>query len=136
MKKKLILPLLIALIISIGAITYLKENNTLTASEFYERINVHDVQLVDIRTPEEYRTGHIKKAINIDFYSESFVESFADFNPEKPLYIYCKAGSRSMNARTMLEQKDFKYVYDLKGGITAWKEAGYEIVTEDTNVSK
>lgn len=123
------------IIIFIMAITSSKQGNSLTPDEFYEKISKSEVQLVDIRTPEEYQTGHIENAVNIDFYSDSFADSFGDFNPEKPLYIYCKGGNRSSNAIPILEKKDFKFVYDLKGGINAWKNNGYKIVQE-TNVSR
>lgn len=135
MKRKLkIIIILIAATTFIIAITFQKDRNTLKASEFYEKTNATNVQLVDIRTSEEYQSGHIKNSVNIDFTSNTFKESFVDFNPQKPLYIYCKTGIRSAKAISILENKGFKFVYDLKGGITAWKEAGYQMITEETNV--
>jgi rhodanese-related sulfurtransferase len=117
------------------AITSQNGSNTLTTSEFYEKINMPNAQLVDIRTSEEYRSGHIPNAVNIDFYSDTFEESFADFNPEKPIYLYCESGGRSSQAIALLEKKDFKLVYDLKDGMIAWKAAGLKIITEQMNLN-
>jgi rhodanese-related sulfurtransferase len=81
-----------------------------------------DVQLVDVRTPREYRSGHLGNAINIDFYkNKQFVEAFETMNKEKPVYIYCRSGVRSAKAAHKLISMGFKKIYDLKGGILNWR---------------
>ncbi len=80
------------------------------------------VQLVDVRTPAEFRKGHLAKAQNIDFYDKKgFAEAFDDFDKSKPVYIYCRSGFRSKKAASRLLQMGFSKVYDLKGGLNNWR---------------
>ncbi len=80
------------------------------------------VQLVDVRTPVEYKNGHLAKAINIDYHDKSsFFASFEKLDKEKPLYIYCRSGQRSRSAAKQLLQRGFKQIFDLKGGLNNWQ---------------
>lgn len=78
------------------------------------------IQFVDVRTPSEYKSRHIKPAVNINYMSGDFTEKFNTFNKEQPLYLYCKSGNRSRKAAQLLAQEGFTEIYDLKGGIMAW----------------
>lgn len=93
----------------------------LNPSEFRERINKKNVQLVDVRTPLEYSRGHIDHAVNIDFYSNSFFREFEKLDKFQPVYLYCRSGVRSRKAAEKLAVLDFEEIYDLKGGILNWK---------------
>lgn len=91
----------------------------------YEQAVVRkNVQLVDVRTAEEYEEGHIKSAKNIDFFADDFVEQFSSFDKEEPLYLYCRTGNRSAKASKKLYEAGFKNIIDLKGGYKAWQAAG------------
>ncbi|MFD0976051.1 rhodanese-like domain-containing protein [Salinimicrobium gaetbulicola] len=83
-----------------------------------------NVQLVDVRTAEEYKEGHIKGAKNIDFFADDFLKQFRSFDKEEPLYLYCRSGNRSAKASKQLSDAGFKNIIDLKGGYKAWKAAG------------
>lgn len=79
------------------------------------------VQLVDVRTPGEFHSGHIKNAINIDFFdSGNFQKSFEKFDKSKPVYVYCRSGARSLKAANKLVTMGFSKIYDLKGGYMRW----------------
>lgn len=81
-----------------------------------------NVQLVDVRTPKEYKEGHIINAINIDYYNTPvFQKSFKKLDPDKAIYIYCRSGARSLKAANRLIDMGFKKVYDLKGGYMRWE---------------
>ncbi|VAW12210.1 Rhodanese-like domain protein [hydrothermal vent metagenome] len=81
-----------------------------------------EVQLVDVRTPDEYEAGHIDDAINIDIMNmETFTEKLDEFDKEKPIYIYCKLGGRSNKASKVLEELGFVTIYDFSGGYDEWK---------------
>jgi rhodanese-related sulfurtransferase len=81
-----------------------------------------DVQLVDVRTPDEYDAGHIDDAINIDIMNkETFAAKFDKFDKKKPIYIYCKLGGRSNKASKILEELGFVTIYDYSGGYDEWK---------------
>lgn len=80
-----------------------------------------NVQLVDVRTANEYGSGHIKNAKNIDFFkAASFTKSFEKLDNTKPIYLYCRSGARSQKAARKLIAMGFSNIYDLKGGYSAW----------------
>ena len=77
--------------------------------------------VVDVRTPKEFGEGALEKAINIDFYNSEFDKEIAKLDKTKPIFIYCAKGGRSGKAMTKMQDLQFKEVYDLKGGYSAWK---------------
>jgi len=87
-----------------------------------------DIQLVDVRTPKEYTSGHLRNAINIDYYDSNFAVDMAKLDKNKTLYIYCRSGGRSGSAAKKLKDMGFTKVYDLKGGIIKWNKAKLEII--------
>ncbi|WP_439153085.1 rhodanese-like domain-containing protein [Winogradskyella sp.] len=89
----------------------------LSAEEFKAQVENKNVQLVDVRTPAEFNSGHIKGAKNIDFFSGKFNVEFNKLNKEKAVYVYCRSGSRSRQTSKKLEAMGFTEIYDLKGGI-------------------
>lgn len=80
--------------------------------------------VLDVRTPEEYRTGHIDGALNLNYHDADFRAQIARLDKTKPVFVYCAAGGRSGSSATMLQELGFPAVYDLKGGMKAWKSAG------------
>ncbi len=93
----------------------------LSVAEYKAQIESGKVQLIDVRTPNEYISGHIKNAKNIDFFAPSFESQFQKLNKEKPVYIYCRSGARSKKASNKLVAMGFTEIYDLKGGYLNWK---------------
>ncbi|MGE9271619.1 MAG: rhodanese-like domain-containing protein [Verrucomicrobiales bacterium] len=86
-------------------------------------------QILDVRTAREWESGWVKGAHRIDVRAEDFVAQVSkELDLKKPLLVYCHSGGRSARAAEQLESMGFKEVYDLRGGITAWKEAGKEVV--------
>lgn len=93
----------------------------LDARTYAQAICDAKVQLVDVRSPVEYHSGHIKDAVNIDFFDPSnFERSFGKMNKEKPVYLYCRSGSRSRRASHKLVHMGFVKIYDLRGGYMQW----------------
>ncbi|WP_317168323.1 rhodanese-like domain-containing protein [Pelagihabitans pacificus] len=89
---------------------------------YADAIMGNKVQLVDVRTPREFNQGHIKNAINIDFYdSTNFERSFGKLDKGKPVYIYCRSGARSQKAAKKLLDMGFSKIFDLKRGYMGWK---------------
>jgi rhodanese-related sulfurtransferase len=84
-------------------------------------------QLIDIRTPEEYRSGHLKGAQLIDFYAADFYPKLEKLDKNQPVLIYCRSANRSGQAVMKMKQMGFKQVYNMKGGINAWIGAGYPV---------
>ncbi|TSE07257.1 rhodanese-like domain-containing protein [Aquimarina algiphila] len=81
-----------------------------------------DAQLIDVRTPKEYNTSHIKNAININYFErDTFQSLFQKLNKQEPIYIYCRSGNRSRKAAKQLSDMGFVEIKDLKGGYLNWK---------------
>ncbi|MCW4468896.1 rhodanese-like domain-containing protein [Flavobacterium sp. MFBS3-15] len=78
------------------------------------------VQLIDVRTPAEFKQGHIEGAMNIDVNSADFEKNIQWLDKDKPVYIYCRSGQRSYTAAKRMEKAGFKVLYDVKGGILSW----------------
>ena len=76
--------------------------------------------LVDVRTPEEFAQGAIEGAININFRDSNFEKEIGKLDREKPIMVYCQAGSRSGKATKKLEQLGFETIYDLTVGYGGW----------------
>ena len=74
--------------------------------------------LLDVRTPQEYRTGHIPGSQNVPLQELDKVDAVAD-NMDTVLYVYCRSGARSRQAVNMLKQKGYTNVHNI-GGIAAY----------------
>ena len=84
--------------------------------------------VLDVRTADEVKEGHLKGAKNIDYFSDGFEAEVKKLSKDQPVYVYCRSGNRSGQAASDMKKWGFKEVYNLEGGITAWQEKGYEIV--------
>lgn len=95
------------------------------AATFSERVQAGDSMLIDIRTADEFASGTIPGSINVDFYDTAGFNTYLDSLDKDASYlIYCRSGSRSSKALTMMKRKGFAKVTDLSGGIIAWQQAG------------
>ena len=83
-----------------------------------------DIVVLDVRTPEEFKSGHIAGAKNVDFQSEDFKKQVAALDKSKTYLVHCAAGGRSSRALEVLDKDKFSHVYHMNGGFSAWKEAG------------
>lgn len=89
---------------------------------FAKYLSNDTVQLVDVRTPEEFEEGHIAGARNINVFDSDFVdEAEKALDKSRPVAVYCRSGKRSADAARELTENGFK-VTNLEGGILAWKE--------------
>ena len=89
---------------------------------FAEYLTNNSVQLLDVRTPEEYAEGHIAGSRNINVFDSDFIdEAEKTLDKSKPVAVYCRSGKRSADATRELSDIGFNVV-NLEGGILAWKE--------------
>jgi thioredoxin 1 len=90
--------------------------------EFSEKISQEKVKnLIDVRTPDEYKEGYIMGAVNIDWNSSNFETELGKLDRNTPLYLYCLSGGRSGNAIRKAKEMGFKKIYGLTGGVMAWR---------------
>ena len=111
------------------------EINVISDAEFTE-IQDTDYILVDVRTIEEFESGHIQDAINFDFYSESFQKEILSFDKNSSIILYCRTQNRSTKTANYLKENGYKEITVLAGGITTWVKNGNDLVynfTEDIN---
>lgn len=93
----------------------------LAPNEFEQKLKAaSDGQLVDVRTPEEFKDKHLKDAMNMNYKDDEFQTQLASLDKNKPVFVYCLAGPRSTAAAAIMKEKGFKEIYELDGGITGW----------------
>jgi rhodanese-related sulfurtransferase len=97
------------------------------AENFKSSIEKKNAVVLDVRTPKEFDESHIIGAINIDYKNENFREEVQKLDKGKKYFIYCRSGKRSANSRKIMNELGIKKVYDLNGGIIAWKKQEYPI---------
>lgn len=106
--------------------------------KFKELVDKGEGIVLDVRTPEEVASGHILNASTINFYDADFEKKVNLMQKDKEIYIYCLSGGRSANAAAVLEKNGFKSVYNMEGGIMAWKKSNFPLTQpenkEDTNI--
>jgi thioredoxin 1 len=102
-------------------------NSSVTVDEFEKKLSGGDVQLIDVRTPEEFRQGYLKGAINYNINSAEFEDQLLKVDKNKPVMIYCLSGGRSSAAAELMAGKGFKQVYNMQGGIIKWNAANKPI---------
>jgi len=142
--KKLCLGLL--LIILSGSLVACNNNATESSNEtindttnksvadFEKAISNGGSQLLDVRSMQEYQSGHIKNALLADWTDRNeFIYRIQSLDKSKPVYTYCFSGARSSSAAAWLKERGF-IAYNLEGGIAAWKRENKPV--EGTNAVK
>jgi len=97
-------------------------NGLVSAIQLQKMISI-DFQIIDVRTPAEYESGHIKNALNINIYDEDFNVKIGQLDKSRPIVVYCGVGGRSGKAFGPVKGMGFSSYFDLDGGIKAWKAA-------------
>ena len=103
------------------------ENNFSDYSVYKAYDNIKDNQnnsgiiLLDVRTPEEYRTSHIKGSLLINFNSPDFEDQLSKLDRNKKYIVYCRVGNRSGKAVKIMENMKFIEAHNVSGGITEWQ---------------
>ena len=103
------------------------EINVISDTQFIEIKNT-DYILVDVRTIEEYESGHIQDAVNFDFYSELFQKEILSLDKNSSIILYCRTQNRSTKTANYLKENGYKEIAVLDGGITSWVKNGNDLV--------
>ena len=94
-----------------------------------------NVILLDVRLPFEYRHERIEKSINMPL-ARKFIQRADKLNREALVLVYCTTDVRSERAAEKLCELGFSKVYNLKGGIEAWKRKGLAVVKKRVRSEK
>jgi phage shock protein E len=125
------------ILVTIGIVLFAGSKNTksedqkttvISPQEVKKSIDAKDkITIVDVRTPDEYKTGHIKNSVllTLDTIEENARKVLPDKN--KLLYVYCRSGVRSAKAVTQLQQLGYTNVHSIDGGLLAWQKSGYPV---------
>jgi phage shock protein E len=101
-------------------------NELITPSDYlaqYEENNKPHL-LLDVRTPEEFATGHIPGAVNISV--ESLQSRLSEVSNDAPIIVYCRSGNRSAVASKILSDANYSTIFDM-GGIIDWTSQGLPV---------
>lgn len=82
------------------------------------------VTVLDVRTEDEFKEGHIQGAKNVDILEKDFAKKLESLDKTKPVLVHCQAGGRSTRSLPTLEKLGFTEIYHLDGGMSDWVKAG------------
>jgi thioredoxin len=98
-----------------------QQSNELKADAYAKAVQTPGVQVLDVRTADEFRSGHLKNALQANWLNKTeFAERTQHLDKNKPVYIYCLSGGRSAAAAEALRAQGYQ-VTNLQGGINAWR---------------
>lgn len=96
----------------------------MNATDFEMVLATPGVQIIDVRTPEEFADGHIRGARNIPVQDPDFTEQISGLDPAGSYAVYCRSGNRSQPAVAAMQQAGISTIYELATGTTGWVAAG------------
>ena len=112
----------------LGCTAQQQKFESLDAKAFEQVISDTSVVRLDVRSIDEYASGHIAKAINIDVMKDDFKTKATSLLPkDKTIALYCRSGRRSKKAAGILVENGYK-VIELNSGISGWINAQKDIV--------
>ncbi len=102
--------------------------------ELYEQLQEKvDLQIVDVRRPAEFHSGHLPDATNLEL--SHLQESFLQLDPNRAIAVLCAGGYRSIAAASILARHGFKEIFNIVGGTSAWVNAGYPLELPGTTAT-
>lgn len=126
---KHVLSFLVLIALTLGACQSKPSSSLLDATAFSEKAKAtKDAVILDVRTAEEFSSGYIDKAVNIDFYNPAFQSEVSKLDKSMTYFVYCEAGGRSASAAEWMRKEGFTKVFDLDGGISSWKDNKLPVV--------
>ncbi|HET7710538.1 MAG TPA: rhodanese-like domain-containing protein, partial [Thermoanaerobaculia bacterium] len=99
----------------------------ISVDELYAQLHAdgRKLQVVDVRAPGEYHSGHLPGARNLPL-PELEKRSGGELDPSRPTAVVCAGGYRSSAAASILQRQGFQHLYNIIGGMSAWVSAGYQ----------
>ena len=102
--------------------------STVDATQFLQVVAEPEVTVIDVRTPEEYASGHLAGAVNLDVEDPGFAAAVQTLDPEQAFAVYCRSGRRSAVAADAMAGAGFSQVTNLSGGLVDLQAAGATVV--------
>jgi hydroxyacylglutathione hydrolase len=101
-------------------------HGSIHAPELKEKLENNEVHILDVREAHEWESGHIEGSQNI--YVGHLQQEMSKVTREKPIVVHCGWGGRGGIGASILKRNGFKNVYNLLGGMHAWRRFGYDVV--------
>ena len=89
--------------------------------------NNPDFIILDVRTPREFKGGHIERAILLDYYSKTYPDKLKNLDKTKTYLIYCRSGNRSGKTLDLIKNMGFSRVYNMAQGLRGWRAKGLPV---------
>lgn len=131
-QQELLLFIALAIVVAMLVYSYVgdrlagfKAINTAEAVRLYN----DDAFLLDVRTAAEFKEEFIGNAVNVSVNELAAKQNQLPKDKETPILVYCLTGARSQRVAGTLAKQGYKNVYNLSGGINAWKTAGLPITS-------
>jgi len=107
-------------------------NKDISAKEAHQMIQDNlgssDFVILDTRSPNEYKSGHLENSVFINFSDPDFMQELEMLDKNKKYLLYCRSGNRSGQTLILMKKMGFIEAYNLKGGIISWSKNGYNVV--------
>lgn len=87
------------------------------------------IQIIDVRSPEEFAQGHIEGAVNYNVQGPDFVAQISALDPAGTYAVYCRSGNRSQPAVASMSGIGINGIFELESGIVGWEDAGFPVVS-------
>ncbi len=130
-QTRLLISAALIVVVAVVAVILLTQSGTavttgsvITPQDYQTRFASADHVLVDVRTAEEFATGHIAGAVNIPV--DTISTRLAEIPQDRDVILYCRSGNRSNQAWNILNGEGYSRIYDM-GGLGAWQAAGYTL---------
>jgi len=131
MKTKIIRVLVCVLLLGAAGIAYDQSRSSralISQQEVMQGMQNHqNMLLIDVRTPEEFESGHVPGAINIPYTELAARLKEIPSQQDKDLIVYCETGRRANIAENTLEKAGINHVRHLEGDMSAWRQANLPI---------
>lgn len=95
----------------------------MTATELKDRLDHEQpLALVDVRDPHEREIADLPEVDQHRIPVGEFLDRIEELDPDQPVVLYCRSGARSLWAARHLAERGFEQVWNLKGGVLAWRD--------------
>lgn len=107
----------------------LEKSNLVTSTEVQKHLDKNDVQIIDVRTENEYGNRHIRGAENISL--TTLKNNLHKISKDRPVIVHCQSGVRAAMAYSLLKKSGIQNIKMFSGGINEWTEKKIELVKEN-----